>query len=41
MKKSILIALLLAGSGLLAGCINPDDLNSVTPPSSTAKTNHK
>ncbi len=41
MKKSILIALLLAGSGLLVGCINPDDLNSVTPPSATTKTSHK
>jgi len=36
MKKPILIALLLAGSGLLAGCVNPGDLTTVAPPVPTS-----
>jgi len=37
MNKSLLIALVLAASGLLVGCVNPDDLNNVAPTSSTVK----
>ena len=40
MKKSILIALCLAGCGLLVGCVLPDALNTTAAQPKTA-TNHK
>jgi hypothetical protein len=32
MKKSILIALFVAASGLLVGCVGPGNLTSIAPP---------